>query len=79
MQAGTQFLLSGLLTFGVPLAVAVRELIVLRRPDRGAWPGDEPKPQAPQPLPPSAPKRLPECLIPNLPPVTARGRVLEDA
>lgn len=79
MQAGTQFFLSGVLTFGVPLAVAVRELIVLRRPDRGAWPGDEPKPPQPKPMPPTTPKTLPECLIPKLAPIPVQGRVLEDA
>ncbi len=72
-------LLSGALTFGVPLAVAVREMIVLRRRDRGAWPGDPPIDVQPKPIPPDAPPRLPECLIPKLPPVTAMGRALEDA
>jgi hypothetical protein len=34
MTPETQILLSGALTFGVPLALAARELIALRRPPR---------------------------------------------
>jgi hypothetical protein len=77
MQAATQVMLSGFLTFGVPLIWAVREVIVLRRPPSGSWPGDEPRPPEPQPLPPDAPKRLPECLIPKLQPMVKPARVLE--
>lgn len=78
MDAGTQVFLSGALTFGVPLAWAVRELVILRRPDRGAWGGDGPKIPNPMPLPPDAPRRLPECLIPKLPPLPTRPKVLEE-
>ena len=70
-------LISGVLTVCAPLAVALHELRVLRRPNRGQWPGDEPPEIKPHPMPPDAPKRLPECLIPKLPPISARGRVLE--
>ncbi len=80
MIDGAQFvILSGVLSFGTPLAFAVHELIVLRRPGKGQWPGDEAPEIKPQPMPPEAPKRLPECLIPKLPTIAARGRVLEDA
>lgn len=78
MDAGLQVVLSGTLTFGVPLAWAIREWYVLRRPDGGAWPGDEKRPDHPRPLPPDAPpKRLPECLIPKLPVNAGRPRVPE--
>jgi hypothetical protein len=69
MTPETQILLSGALTFGVPLALAARELIALRRPPRGGGPPTR-TPAAP-PL-----KPLPGCLVPR-PPV--RRRVLEDA
>lgn len=75
MNAGVQVVLSGALTFGIPLVWALRELVVLRRPQGGSWPGDEPRLPDPRPLPPDAPKRLPECLIPKLP--AARPRVPE--
>lgn len=72
MEASTQVILSGLLTFGVPLALAFRELIVVRRPPRGSWGGDGPPGPTPAPPPPDttpqhiAPlKPLPECLIPK--------------
>ena len=71
MTPDTQILLSGALTFGVPLAFAVRELVVVRRPPRGGGGG----PPAPAPAPPK-PKPLPDCLIPR-PYVRTRER--EDA
>lgn len=71
-------LLSGGLTFGLPLIIAVREIIVTRR-SSGGWSGDPPKEPEPLPPQPEGPKRLPECLIPKLPPLPVRGRVLEDA
>ncbi len=77
MNAGLQVVLSGTLTFGVPLAWAVREWFVLRRPEGGAWGGDGPTPTRPLPMPPSAPKRLPECLIPKLPQAGTRPRIPE--
>jgi len=74
-----QVILSGALTFGVPLAVAVRDLVVTKR--GGGW--------RPERLPEPEPRRpLPPCLLPPYPsngrradaprPVT-RPRVLEDA
>jgi hypothetical protein len=76
MSPETQILLSGALTFGVPLVLAVRELIVLRRPPRGGW---RPEPTPPAPTPPLSPagqKPLPDCLIPK-PVAGPRERVRE--
>ncbi len=81
MRPGTFILLSGLLTFGVPLVFGMRELVVLRRPPApgGGSGGTTPEPEAPRP-------KLPDCLIPrrdDLPPVEepapARARELEPA
>ena len=73
MLSGGQFVfLSGVLTFGIPLALAVHELIALRRLGRGRWGGDEPGTPKPLPPTPSAPKQLPDCLIPKLQPQPAR-------
>lgn len=66
MTPGTHVFLSGLLTFGVPLALAAYELIALRR--SGDGPGHPGAPRDPEP-PPSPPGRrahsrpLPTCLI----------------
>jgi hypothetical protein len=70
MTQAAQILLSGALTFGVPLVLAVRDLMTLRR-GRG---GDNRPPQAETPPPPPhtgsptlrpEPRReLPACLIP---------------
>ena len=79
MNAGLQVFLSFTLTFGIPLAWAIREWWVLRRPEGGAWPGDGPRPVSPRPRPPETPKRLPECLVPKLPPLPAQPRALEPA
>jgi hypothetical protein len=52
--------LSGALTFGAPLVICLRELLVLRREDKGgSWPGNQITPQLP------APRPLPDCLIPR--------------
>jgi hypothetical protein len=77
MDAKWHVLLSFALTFGVPLALALREFVLLRRPDDGSWPGDGPAPPMPQPLPPDMPRRLPDCLIPKLSPTPAQARVPE--
>ena len=72
MAPETQVLLSGALTFGAPLVLAVRELILLRRRPPG---NDGPPPPERVPEPPR-PKPLPDCLVPKLRP---RVRELEDA
>ena len=65
MTPGTQIILSGTLTFGVPLVLAVRDLILTRRPSGGSW-----DPEPPKPAPPTPPgggnatqRPLPQCLI----------------
>jgi hypothetical protein len=69
MTPAAQILLSGALTFGVPLVLAVRDLMALRRgPGGGSWP---PHPQSPPPQPssggPAMRRELPSCLIPVRP------------
>lgn len=75
MSPLTFVLLSGTLTFGVPLAVAIRELLTIPPSDRG---GDEPPPE---PRFRDPPRPLPDCLLPPPMPIRApvRVRVLEDA
>lgn len=88
-MSGTAFVvLSGSLTFGIPLLLALHELYDLRRRGKGSWDGDGPGPNAP-PRPPSlgkpglgrpslGHKPLPDCLIPQLQPNPARMRELEE-
>ncbi len=74
MSPETFVLLSGALTYGVPIALGVRELVLLRR-DRGGAAGSrrrDPAAPATDPVPPAgggAPARplppLPDCLIPR--------------
>jgi len=73
MTSQTFVLLSGALSFGVPMALAIRELLTLPSLWRG---GEEPRPEAPF-VP--APKPLPQCLLPapSPAPEPARIRVLE--
>ena len=79
MRPDVQIFLSGSLTFGVPLLLAVRELIVLRRGGGSGWSpprDDEPEPG---PLSPET-GTLPACLLPpyDLPPdLRERARELE--
>lgn len=54
MDPELQVALSGGLTFGMPLILALRELVVLRRPPGGSPPG---------PAPDHEPKPLPACLL----------------
>ncbi len=66
MTSATFILLSGVLTFGVPLLLAIRELWFLdMTPNRG----DGPPPPHAEPL---APRPLPDCLLPR--PVSLRDR-----
>lgn len=76
---GTAFVvLSGALTFGVPLVLAMRELFELKRRDGGGWEGDGPVPSKPQPPPITGQKPLPDCLIPRLPARPVNLRELEE-
>ncbi len=82
MDAGVQIILSGVLTFGVPLVLAARELWVLDRGIGGAGDRDDmpaPVPLAPTPGELPAPRPLPACLIPRLdsPAPSRRTRELE--
>jgi hypothetical protein len=87
MDSETFILLSSALSFGAPMALAVRELLVLRR-DRGrdggggSWRRDPAPDKPPPPAPaPAGNKPLPDCLVPKpVPRPAARPRrVLEDA
>lgn len=79
MEGTTFVVLSGTLTFGVPLALALRELFELKRRGNGGWEGDGPMPPKPPPAPITGEKPLPDCLIPRLPPRPVRIRELEEA
>lgn len=72
-------LLSGALTFGVPLALAVMELLALRRDGGGFGKGGRERDTPPAPDP-AGTRPLPECLIPKpLPVATVRLREREHA
>ncbi len=76
---GTAFVvLSGTLTFGVPLVLAMRELLELKRRGNGGWDDDRPAPFKPPPPPVTGHKPLPDCLIPRLQPGPVRIRELEE-
>lgn len=85
MTPELQVVLSGALTFGIPLLFAIHELRALRRPGPGGDGRDpSPEPPPPRPLPTGQTrpaKPLPDCLIPKLPPRPApaerRARVPE--
>ena len=66
-------LLSSTLTFGVPLALAVRELWALRRDGRGGggWERDRAPDTPPAPRPGGVGRPLPDCLIPKPLPASA--------
>lgn len=76
MSPVTFVLLSGILTFGAPLALAIYELLTTPGP-RGPGRDDDP----PREIFPVAPKPLPACLLPKPLPLAPapRVRVLEDA
>lgn len=82
MTAATFVLMSGTLSFGVPIAIALYELTQLRSSPKGGD-GNGPPPKR---WPPRPPKPLPDCLLPDrlLPgPAVIRDhpvtRALEDA
>ena len=66
MTSTTFVILSGVLSFGAPLAFAVYEIVTLRRSPRG---GDDDRRTPPQPTP------LPNCLQPHV--LLARGPIRE--
>ena len=74
MSPGVQIILSGVLTFGVPLMIAARELIVLRRGGAGSWPPPEP-PRGPATPPPFSWRPS----LPPLRPVTVEDERAHDA
>ncbi len=71
MTATSFIVLSFAVTHGVPIALAVRELLLLRKPGKPG--GDEPPPS-----PEYLPKPLPDCLLPRAV-VKVSVRHLEDA
>ena len=77
MKPALVVILSGALTFGVPLLIAMWEVIVLRRNSRGGWDPDGPPPPEPPEPPSDAPqvqRPLPACLIPVRQPNLAVSR-----
>ena len=76
MKPALVVVLSGALTFGVPLIIALWEVFMLRRSGRGWYPdGRKPPEPPPPPMGPSPAQRpLPACLIPVRQPGLA-GRV----
>jgi hypothetical protein len=73
MNADVQVSLSLSLTLGVPLVLAVRDLMRLRH---GGWgPRRQPaQPPAPTPRGEGRGRELPSCLIPKLQPIQPVGR-----
>jgi hypothetical protein len=74
MEPEMHVVLSCALSFGVPLVIAIRELMVLRRDGRaggglGRRDDPQPKPPTPKPRPQgqdlAARKPLPDCLVPK--------------
>lgn len=65
MSPELQVLLSGGLTFGVPLILALYELRSLRRRGGGGWRPDAPPPAPPEPPRGGSDRPLPDCLIPK--------------
>jgi hypothetical protein len=67
MAPVAQIALSGMLTFGVPVLLAVREFVAVQRRPKATPPDDQPPPPAPRPVPPGDiySRPLPDCLIPK--------------
>lgn len=74
MAPSTFVILSGMLTYGTPLALAVYEIWSLRRPTPRRDDREPPAPELPR-----GPKPLPECLLPKPLLLRVRTRELEDA
>ncbi len=72
MTSATFVILSGALSFGAPMAMAVYEIVALRRGRRG---GDDDR----RPPPTPRPKPLPDCLQPHVLVARPRMRQFEDA
>ena len=66
MSPGVQVVLSGCLSFGIPLLIAAYELRSLRRyrGGGGGWRRPAPAPQ-PRPVQGGSGRPLPPCLVPN--------------
>jgi hypothetical protein len=81
MSPELMILLSGALTFGVPLVLAVLDLLAMRRSSGGGGaPERDRAPDTPPAPGPAGVRPLPDCLIPKpLPPSTVRARELEHA
>ena len=76
-MATSHILFSGVLTLGIPLVLAIGQVVAWRRrPRRDDWRRPhEPLPRPPKPLPDCLiPRPLPRSLVPG-----PRVRVLEDA
>ena len=76
MSPATQVILSGSLTFGVPLVLALRDLFLLKkRPRDGGWQPEPPEPDIPKPDNGGQPTRevLPSCLL-----EAAKGRYAKE-
>lgn len=74
MSPSTFVILSGILTYGTPLAIAVYEIWALNRPTPRSDDREPPPPEVPR-----GPRPLPECLLPKPLPIRIRNRELEDA
>jgi hypothetical protein len=82
MSPAIQVVLSGVLTFGIPLVLALREVSIIRKngpPPQGGTEPRRPVPPRPRGGEPDL-KPLPACLLPPYPPLPdeERRRVLED-
>ena len=76
MGPSTQAILSCFLSMGLPLLIAIWEVVRLGRDDGSGWRQDEAP--APHPPPPpmgdaAPPRRLPDCLVPKPLPANERA------
>jgi hypothetical protein len=77
MAPATQIILSGMLTFGVPILLAARDVVVVNRKPQAGPPDDHQPPPPPRPMPPTDiySRPLPACLIPQRRPERVLERV----